>query len=150
MPFNVEASNAIRAFVEGHPAYAGKSPAECAVLFNTRKSQSPPVYRDVPISKEKFLLTVAPYIAVLAGKSAELKDKWDRIVGVLAASASIHVNDAIVQGMLAAAVADGIIPQAVAGALAALGKEEVLVSDASLAGFGDNVVTIQDMEAALA
>lgn len=77
-----------------------------ATLLNTVGSAQVPAN---PVSKDQFLLALAPIYLVLPTLSTTIQQKWDRILEVIEASLIIEVGSANVQALLDAAVTDSVL-----------------------------------------
>lgn len=64
------------------------------------------------VSKGTFLTGIAPGAIRLAGLSAALQSKWDRIINLVTGAGDIILINSATLGMLALAVADGVMLQA--------------------------------------
>lgn len=69
------------------------------------------------LSRDDFLLGIAPALLVLPNLTADVQAKWDRILAVVAAAGSIRVGSETVRALLAAAVADGLMDEPTVAAL---------------------------------
>ena len=89
--------------------YSGKSDVEVAAILNDAKGdQAGEVDADV-LTKGEFLLKIVPATLRLPTLSEAIQKKWDRILALAEAATEFHVNDANIQGLLALAVADGLL-----------------------------------------
>lgn len=114
--------------------------AEAALLNEVRQGAGY-VVREETLAHGPFLLAITPVLLRLASPevSNATRAKWDRILGVINATESFHIADPRVQGLLASAVADGILLQAEVDAIGKRqgSRAEVLFGAGTVAAAAD-------------
>jgi hypothetical protein len=88
-------------------------------VANLLNSTTGPGSSGIPLTslqRDQFMLNILPAISAIASGNDVIKDKWDRILGVIKAADFIHNNQSI-QYLLQQSVADGLWTQPQANAV---------------------------------
>lgn len=90
------------------------------------------------MARDDFMLAILPAISAIASGTPTIKDKWDRILGVIQAANSVQNNTSI-QYLLSQSVQDGLWtqPQANAVFIRNGSRAEVLFGAGTMVSFAD-------------
>jgi hypothetical protein len=106
-----DANNPLKDVIKPYLSGATLNDQAVADLYNARTGPGAATVALTEVGKSDFLKAIRPALLALAGKDATVQAKWDRIIQA-ASFADMVTIDAVTLGVLALAVADGILTQA--------------------------------------